>query len=74
MHISQNATVQVYYYCKNISLNMANYKTLNFFLHVFYEKCIKILCDITIYFVLKICYHIIINIYVFLLSEITSSF
>lgn len=53
---------------------MANYKTLNFFLHVFYEKCIKILCDITIYFVLKICYHIIINTYVVLLSEITSNF
>ena len=53
---------------------MANHKTLNFFLHVFYENCIKILCDITIYFVLKICYHIIINTYVVLLSEITSNF
>lgn len=61
MHISQNATAQVYYYCKNISLNMVNRKTLNFFLHVFYENCIKILCDITIYFVLKICYDNIIN-------------
>lgn len=53
---------------------MANYKTLNFILHVFYENCIKILCDITIYFVLKICYDNIINMYVILLSEITSNF
>lgn len=40
---------------------MANNKTSNFFLNVFYEKYTKILCDITIYFILKICYHIIIN-------------
>lgn len=64
MHPAQKATIQVYYYCKNISLDMATYKTSNTLLHVFYEKYTKILCDITIYFILKICYHIIINMYV----------